>query len=210
MTRLATAVAAAVLLAALAPAAAQTVVIEDQENGPKVRITGGGKKKAPPAAAPKPPEEPTFKVTGGLYASKDRARESAIQAAVEKVHDHLMQQDPPVHKTPPLDLVRRMILDGRDEVTEQQIDMQAQTGKTETWYQITVGVKVRPEHVRELRSRERSSEVLWVLAGLAGLAGVFALFFRIDAWTKGYLTSWLVLGTVGAASLVGGLWWMAK
>ena len=64
-------------------------------------------------------------------------------------------------------------------------------------YQAEVAVKVRPEHIRELRARERSSEALWVLAGLGGLAGVLAVFFRIDAWTKGYLTSWLVLGTVG-------------
>ena len=77
-------------------------------------------------------------------------------------------------------------------------------------YRVKVAVKVRPEHVRELRSQERASDGLWILAGLGALAGVLAVFFKIDAWTKGYLTSWLVLGTVGAASLVGGLWWMAK
>jgi hypothetical protein len=49
-----------------------------------------------------------------------------------------------------------------------------------------------------------------VLAGLGGVAGVLAMFFRIDAWTKGYLTSWLVLGTVGAGGLLAGLWWWAK
>jgi hypothetical protein len=49
-----------------------------------------------------------------------------------------------------------------------------------------------------------------VLAGIGGLAGMIALFFRVDSWTKGYLTSWLVLGTVGAAALLAGLWWMAK
>jgi hypothetical protein len=93
-------------------------------------------------------------------------------------------------------------------VVEQPIELPG--GKTETMYQAEVAVKVKPEHVRALRSRDRSSEALWVLAGLGGLAGVLAVFFRIDAWTKGYLTSWLVLGTVGAAALLTGLWWFAR
>ena len=208
MTRLETfaaAVTAAVLLAVHAPAAAQTVVGEN-DDAPKVQVTS----KAKPGKAtktPKPPEEPTFRIQGGLETTREAARESAIRAAVDEVLKRLTEEQPPVYKRPPMELVRRMILDGQDRVIDHQI--QFPTG-TETRFEVEVAVKIRPEHIRELRSQERASDGLWVLAGLGGLAGVLALFFKIDTWTKGYLTSWLVLGTVGAASLVGGLWWMAK
>jgi hypothetical protein len=183
-----------------------------------------GKGKAPrpvrptqPAEPPKP-EEPTFTVAGDAYdATKEKARETAIHEAVQKVHDYLLEQDPPVNRMPTIEMVRKMLIKhpGASEadaefglVREQPIEPPG--GKVETRYQVEVAVKVRPEHIRELRSQERSSEALWVLAGLAGLALVCAVFFKIDAWTKGYLTSWLVLGTIGSATLLLGLWWWAK
>src|SRR5262249_47630369 len=83
-------------------------------------------------------------------------------------------------------------------------------GKSEKMYRVTIALKVDGEHVRELRSQDRSSEALWILAGLGGLAAGGGGFFWVDAWTKGYPISWLVLGTVGAASLLAGLWWWAK
>lgn len=163
-----------------------------------------------------PAEEPTFTAAGGFETTKEKAKESAIRAAVEKLHDYLQEQSPPVTRHPTTEMVRRMLVrhpgaSAADaeygKVTEQVIEV---SGKNETLYQAEVAVKVRPENVREVRARERSSEALWVLAGLGGLAAVLAVFFRIDAWTKGYLTSWLVLGTVGAAALLAGLWWFAR
>jgi len=102
-----------------------------------------------------------------------------------------------------------MILNDQEKV-EEGAAPSPETGKSETMYRTTIAVRVEPHHIRELRSQERSSEALWILAGLGGMAALFAVFFRIDAWTKGYLTNWLVLGTVGMAALLGGLWWMAK
>src|SRR5262249_32475495 len=151
---------------------------------------------------PPKPEEPTFLVAGGFDATKEKAKESAIRAAVEKVHEYLLEQDPPVTRMPTTELVRKMLLEGQETVIEEpDPDPTISEADKKPMYRMTVAVKVRPEHIRDLRSRERSSEALWVLAGLAGLAGVVAVFFRIDAWTKGYLTSWLILGTVGAATL---------
>jgi hypothetical protein len=179
------------------------------------------KPQKPPAEPVKPaeppiPEEPTFVVSGGFETTKEKAKESAIRAAVEKVHDYLFEQNPQVVKFPTTEMVRNMVIrhQGASEVdadigkvTEQEIEV---SGKPEKLYQVEVAVKVRPEHVRAMRSRVRSSEALWILAGLGGLAAVFGIFFKIDSWTKGYLTSWLVLGTVGAAALLGGMWWFAK
>jgi hypothetical protein len=227
MTRFETIVALFIVagLAALhSPAFGQFVIIGDDDNPKAVNSsTKGGKGKVAvttkpgrPAPEPPKPEEPTFTVAGGFEPTKERARESAIRAAVEKLHEYLMQQDPPVSRMPTAELVQKMLVRHPEpsswdasvgKVVEQPIDV---VGKTETMYQVEVAVKVKSEHIRALRSRDRSSEALWVLAGLGGLAGVLAIFFRIDAWTKGYLTSWLILGTVGAATLLGGLWWWAK
>jgi len=185
-----------------------------------------GKAKAPaakPTRTPKPDEplpaeEPTFTVAGDFLPTKEKAKESAIREAVEKLHQYLLEQSPQVTKYPTTEMVRRMLVrhpEARPEevefgkVTTEQLSI-SEGGQPETLYKVEIAVRVKPEQVRELRSRERSSETLWMLAGLGGLAAVVAVFFRIDAWTKGYLTSWLVLGTVGAAALLGGLWWFAR
>jgi hypothetical protein len=234
MTRFETAVvvaAAVALAAAQGPAFAQKAksegyVIVGEDDTPQAvnPAVKSGKAKSPSAKVtreprveePAKPVEPTFTVAGGFLETKEKAKESAILVAVDKLHAHLLEQNPPVTQMPKTEMVRGMIVrhpgaaeeDAKyGKVTEQQIEV---SGKMETMYQVEIALKVQPEHVRELRARERSSEALWVLAGLGGLAAVLAIFFRIDAWTKGYLTSWLVLGTVGAAGLLAGLWWFAR
>lgn len=193
-----------------APAFAQYVEF-DGKGTKKVTVEqkGGkstGTSKSRPGQPPKeppPPKDPTFEATGTFESSKDKAREAAILVAVDKLRDHFLQQDPPLHRTPTTEMVRKMLLSEREKVEETKVD-------DVTMYKVTVAVRVEPEHIREVRSRERSSEALWVLAGMCGLAAVFAVFFKIDSWTKGYLTQWLVLGTIGAGAILGGFWWMAK
>jgi len=222
MTRFETTVALAII-AGLAvvnsPAFAQRVAIG--EDLPKAEKSGKGKTPRParpvkPEEPPKP-EEPTFTVVSTtFFPTKEKAREDAIQAAVDRVHDYLLQQEPPVTRMPSIEMVRKMVIK-HPKASEADAEFGVVTaqpvespGKTEDYYQVEIAIKVRPEHIRELRSKDRSSEALWVLAGLAGLAAVVAGFFRIDAWTKGYLTSWLMLAAVGTACLMGGLWWWAK
>jgi hypothetical protein len=220
MTRFETAVCLGIVagLAALhAPAFGQVVTTDGVRVEVQAPVAKAGKaKKGQPPAQPEKPEPPTFVVKGDFTKSKEKALESAILAAVEKLHEHLMEQDPPITKYPTTEMVRKMLVKHPDlspsdtdlgKVEEGDIEVGSVKEKQ---YRMEVAVRVKPQDVRAMRSRERASEALWVLAGLGGLAGVLAVFFRIDSWTKGYLTSWLVLGTVGAASLLAGLWWWAK
>lgn len=169
--------------------------------------TGPKATRAPKVQEPPKPIEPTFTATGEFEKSKDLARDSAIRAATEKLHKHLMEQDPPVTRMPTTKLVRKLLVESQEKFETENVS--GPTGD-EPVYRATVALKVEPHHIRELRSEERSSEALWVLAGLGGLAAVAAGFFKVDTWTKGYLTSWLVLGSVGAGALLTGLWWWAK
>jgi hypothetical protein len=209
-----------------APAADQkseAYVITGDSDAPKAvppavkQGKGRSGKQARPPAEP-PTKEPTFYAEGTFMPTPEKGRDSAIEAAVEKLHEYLMQQDPPVTKYPTKDLVRKMIVrhpkasDADVEygkVTLNTEELLAGT-KEETLYRVEIALRVEPEQVRELRAQERSGEALWVVAGVAALALVLAAFFRIDAWTKGYLTSWLVLGTIGAAGLLFGLLWFAR
>jgi hypothetical protein len=217
-----TAVAAAAVLiaAAYSPALAQRgekdrgeayIIVDSGTKQVTAEVKGGkGQRSArpsQPAEPPKPPE-PNVTAQGGFEKSKELARESAIRAAVDKLHEYLLEQDPPVTHRPTTKFVRKVMIEQLEKVDEENV--LSSDGKSEKMYRVTIALKVDGEHVRELRSQDRSSEALWILAGLGGLAAVVAGFFRIDAWTKGYLTSWLALGTVGAASLLAGLWWWAK
>src|SRR4051812_10027932 len=51
-------------------------------------------------AEPPKPVEPTFTATGGFEATREKARDSAVRAAVEKLHEHLQAQDPPIARMP--------------------------------------------------------------------------------------------------------------
>jgi hypothetical protein len=225
MTRIetVTAIAAAALIAVgYSPALAQRS--EKDKGDAFIIIDGGTKHVTPevksgkgqrstrasqPAEPPKPPE-PTLTVQGGFEKSKELARESAIRVAVDKLHDYLLEQNPPVTQKPNTKFVQEHLIRDLEKIEPSDEPIMSRDGKPEQMYRATIALKVDAKDIRDLRSQDRSSEALWILAGLGGLALVVAGFFRIDAWTKGYLTSWLALGTVGAASLLAGLWWWAK
>ncbi|HEX4608424.1 MAG TPA: hypothetical protein VH092_09480, partial [Urbifossiella sp.] len=57
------------------------------------------------------------------------------------------------------------------------------------------------EQVREIRGRERMAGTLKLFGLLAAAAAIGFVFLRVDAWSQGYLTSWLAFI---AAALAGG------
>ncbi len=77
-------------------------------------------------------------------------------------------------------------------------------------YKITLDVEITPGQVRNLYGRERIALGMWTLGGLMGILGVVALLFRLDEWTKGYLTWWLMIAGAGAVVALVLSWWWAK
>ncbi|WP_020475265.1 hypothetical protein [Zavarzinella formosa] len=150
-------------------------------------------------------EQPTFTAQGGFENSLEKARQSALAAAKDKFREYLMGQDDPIDREPGTEMVRRMLMPAQEQIQEESIKSPTSSG-TETMYRVTVAVKVEREHLRTMRTRDRSCEAL----GLIGIAAVILLvtagFFRLDAMTKGYVTTWLLLGTVGAGAMLLGLW----
>ena len=149
--------------------------------------------------------EPTFTATGGFENSREKALQSAILAAKEKFHEHLVSLDDPISRDPSTELVRKLLLNSRETIQEEAIKSTSSSG-TEMMYRATVVARVKPEHIRTMRARERSSDILGYIGILAVLLSVLAGFFRLDAMTKGYVTRWLLLGTVGVGALLVGLW----
>src|SRR5436305_6363504 len=77
--------------------------------------------RAPVAPKSDEPVEPTFVATGEFSTSVEKARESAIQSAVERLRDYLSAQDPPIHQMPPhaTEFVRKRLLDKQEKVVEE-------------------------------------------------------------------------------------------
>ncbi len=212
----------ATLVALSVPTFAQQITITTTKNDGTeskrvIEPPKRGKRAVQPQEPAGPPkiEEPTFTAQGGFLPTKEKARESALLAATDAYAEYLKEQG--IDRKPTTAMVRKLVIRHKDaptdnyqendKIVEETIDV---GGTSEKLYRVEIAIKVRTEDVRRMRALDRSAEALWVLAGLGALAGVGAVFFRVDAWTKGYLTSWLVLGTVGAAGLLTGLWWWAR
>lgn len=161
------------------------------------------------AELPEPNGEPVlredgsvrFRAQGEFRSSPQAARDSALQAVQEQMRAWLAKQDPPVRRAPTLDAIGRTV--------RQQEPMQEESVAGGRMYKATLVVDLTPAHVRDLRERDRAYSGVWTLGGVLAILGVVALFFRIDEWTKGFLTRWLIAAAVALSAGLVGLWWFA-
>ena len=80
----------------------QFVIIGDDDKAkavnPSTKVGKGkpqtGKSRPTQPAEPPKPEEPTFTVAGGFETTKEKAKETAIRDAVERLHVYLLDQHP--------------------------------------------------------------------------------------------------------------------
>jgi hypothetical protein len=145
-----------------------------------------------------------FTATGDFAADPRAAKESAVRAARDQMRDWLAKQDPPVRRAPPLDLIAR-------EMVVQEHPPEVETILNgEKRYRLTVEARLRPVHVRDLRERDRAFAGLWFLSGAMAVLGVITLAFRVDEWTKGFLTPWLVAGAGALSAALVAVWWFVR
>jgi hypothetical protein len=144
-----------------------------------------------------------IRAEGEFRSNQNAARESALHAAQDQMRAWLARQDPPIRRAPSLDLINR-------EMVRQQETPQEETIGRDKMYKMTLVVELSPSHVRDLRERDRAFSGLWALGAVLAILGVIVLVFRIDEWTKGYLTRWLVAGGLATIVLLAGVWWFAR
>ena len=141
-----------------------------------------------------------FIVQGEFRPSVASARESALQTAQERIREYLAKQNPPIRRVPSLETIRRELVRHEESPQEEQI-----LNRKDKMYKIKMEVDLQPKHVRSLRERDRVITGMWTLGVALALLGVVSLLFKIDEWTKGYLTRWLIAaGIVAVIFLIAG------
>jgi hypothetical protein len=150
-----------------------------------------------------------FRVQGEFRPSIESARESVLHAAQLRLRDWLAQQNPPIRRVPSLDQIYREMKRVEQPPQVEQILISEDNSQVKM-YKITMDVEFLPKQIRDLRERDRISFGMRTFGGLLGILGVAALLFRLDEWTKGYLTGWLMAAAAGLIGLVAALWWWGR
>jgi hypothetical protein len=145
--------------------------------------------------------------TGELCTSQEKARESAIEAAQAKLAAELRGLSPSVDRVPEFALVRARITREKLENFESRRTDQDAAAPTEPVHKMTLDVVLKPDDIRALRQLERSQWGAWFVGGASLLLALLSLAIRIEEWTKGYLTTWLMVGAIALSVVLAGLWW---
>jgi len=141
------------------------------------------------------------------HKTKDKAMSDALEVARQKIVDHLKQLDPPVVAAPTIDDVRHKYLKPESVVEVLPTEnvkaawVESKLEPNRMW--VEIDVEVTDDHVRELRAKDRFGSIGWVAAGAFVLLTALFGFLRVDAWTRGYLTT--ILAVVAAGLAGGGL-----
>jgi hypothetical protein len=159
------------------------------------------------AEEPLPPEPYTvgtdlyFKAQGGFLPTVDQARESALEEAQHLLGYHLRARGIQRFVLPSIEWIDQYLVLERNQIPEVGVF------NGQTLHRLTLQVRITSSQMRSFRKMERISLSAIVL-GLFGVTFLASwLYYRLDEWSKGYLTSWLATGLILAAILVGGLWW---
>jgi hypothetical protein len=140
-------------------------------------------------------------------ASEQLARDEALLEAQNAISDYYGRRPNPVVYKPTLEWIEKKLV--RD-IKIQTVDFQENTDSSLGKFYLARATIELPVYLEA--SFRKSARIQHGLYGVAGMTGVFLVlagFFRVDEWTKGFLTTWLVVGAAGLISLFGFLFLLA-
>jgi hypothetical protein len=151
----------------------------------------------------------------GYGATVEKAQESALTHAAQRITACLQSQDPPLDAWQPDELyVKKHLLKGAGEQGE-DFALVDNGPKVKTWivhFQEPTKwndmVHINQAKVRGQSATDRQSTAAMGLAGLTALLVVGWGYLRIDDWTRGRFTRWLAIGAVTLLGASGAVWWL--
>jgi hypothetical protein len=139
------------------------------------------------------------------HKTKEDALRDALQVAQLELMKEFQKLDPPVHAKPSLASIRGEYLrkDGVHEVaaSDAQKAEWKQSGVEPDRMWVRLDIEVSEDQVQRLRAGERVSTAFQGGAVLFAVLLAAYGFLRLDAWTKGYLTSWLAIAAVALVAI---------
>jgi hypothetical protein len=144
------------------------------------------------------PAAPRFH-TDAWGTTSEQALEGALVKAQVHLANYLRTQE--IERVPSLETIRDRMVTGTN-VSQPEV---LPSPLYERMVKVTVVGEITPKQVRELRGRDRMEAGGRVLGGAVALCLLAALFFRLDDYTRGYLTSWLGLAGLALFAALAGL-----
>ncbi|HYT90540.1 MAG TPA: hypothetical protein VEL76_17670 [Gemmataceae bacterium] len=141
----------------------------------------------------------------------EEAEKVALARARTLVEEHLRRQQPPLRWSPSAEYIRAHLVSGSPQrLTDEDKTVNTPEGREYTLRSWSWTVTITPEQYRELvkdARREKASDRMLlagkVTVGLVLLLAALAGYLRLDDWTKGAYTRWLVLALAGLLAGVG-------
>jgi hypothetical protein len=137
------------------------------------------------------------------HVSEEMATADALQVAQMELMKALQALDPPIAIKPSLAKIHSEYLrrDTKKAIPLSNEDREAlkQSGLRDSANRVymTFDVELTERQVQKLRAEERVNTAFQVGGVLLAILLAVHGFLRLDAWTKGYLTSWLAIGAIG-------------
>jgi hypothetical protein len=161
----------------------------------------------------RPPSEEPVKIlttVEGWGEDEDRAKDYAVKKVSARVEQYLRSQVPGLEWTPsPAYIKKRMLREPAERRRIKDVDEGDKHVKCWAW-NVAVSRSDLEDIVRRDTNRRvhhRLGILTAILIAVVALLAVVAGYIRLDDWTKGYYTGWLLAAAVGSLALVGsGLW----
>ncbi len=139
------------------------------------------------------------------YPTREAALNDALIMARIEVMKQLQALEPPVEAKPSMVAMKHEYMK-KDSLHEIQPDdavreewKASKLNSNRIW--VELDVELTEDHVQRLRSSDRVTLMLRVAGVFLTIFAAVYGFFRLDDWTKGYLTLWLACIAVGAVAV---------